>query len=37
MNDGLRGSPLFQVQNILTGDVKAGQAFFNGEGKWTPT
>ena len=35
VNDGLRGSPLFQVQNILTGDVKAGQAFFNGEGKCT--
>ena len=35
VNDGLRGSPLFQVQNILTGDVKAGQTFFNGEGKCT--
>ena len=33
VNDGLRGSPLFQVQNILTGDAKAGAAFFNGEGK----
>jgi cytochrome c oxidase cbb3-type subunit III len=33
VNDGLRGSPLFQVQNILTGDAKAGQTFFNGEGK----
>ena len=33
VNDGLRGSPLFQVQNILTGDPKAGAAFFNGEGK----
>ena len=30
VNDGLRGSPLFQVQNILTGDAKAGQAFFTG-------
>ena len=35
VNDGLRGSPLFQVQNILTGDPKAGAAFFNGEGKCT--
>jgi mono/diheme cytochrome c family protein len=33
VNDNLRGSPLFQVQNILTGDAKAGAAFFNGEGK----
>jgi cytochrome c oxidase cbb3-type subunit 3 len=33
VNDGLRGSPLFQVQNVLTGDVKAGAAYFNGEGK----
>lgn len=33
VNDGLRGSPLFQVQNVLTGDPKAGAAFFNGEGK----
>ena len=35
VNDGLRGSPLFQVQNVLTGDPKAGAAFFNGEGKCT--
>jgi len=35
VNDGLRGSPLFQVQNILTGDAKAGQTFFGGEGKCT--
>lgn len=35
VNDGLRGSPLFQVQNILTGDAKAGQTFFTGEGKCT--
>jgi mono/diheme cytochrome c family protein len=33
VNDGLRGSPLFQVQNILTGDPKAGAAFFKGDGK----
>jgi mono/diheme cytochrome c family protein len=35
VNDGLRGSPLFQVQNILTGDPKAGASYFNGEGKCT--
>ena len=35
VNDGLRGSPLFQVQNILTGDPKAGAAYFNGDGKCT--
>ena len=33
VNDSLRGSPLFQPQNVLTGDPKAGAAFFNGEGK----
>jgi mono/diheme cytochrome c family protein len=33
VNDGLRGSPLFQPQNVLTGDPKAGAAFFTGEGK----
>jgi mono/diheme cytochrome c family protein len=33
VNDTLRGSPLFQAQNVLTGDPKAGQAFFSGEGK----
>jgi cytochrome c oxidase cbb3-type subunit III len=35
VTDGLRGSPLFQVQNVLTGDAKAGAAFFNGAGKCT--
>ena len=35
VNDGLRGSPLYQPQNVLTGNAKAGQAFFNGEGKCT--
>jgi mono/diheme cytochrome c family protein len=35
VNDGLRGSPLFQVQNILTGDPKAGANYFNGDGKCT--
>ncbi len=29
----LRGSPIFEVQNVLTGDPKAGEAYFNGEGK----
>lgn len=33
MHDTLRGSPVFTVQNILTGDAKAGAAFFNGDGK----
>jgi mono/diheme cytochrome c family protein len=33
VNDSLRGSPIFQVQNVLTGDPKAGQAYFAGEGK----
>jgi cytochrome c oxidase cbb3-type subunit 3 len=32
VDDTLRGSPIFQVQNILTGDPKAGAAFFAGEG-----
>jgi mono/diheme cytochrome c family protein len=35
VNDGLRGSPLFQAQNVLTGDAKAGSSFFNGDGKCT--
>jgi mono/diheme cytochrome c family protein len=33
VNDSFRGSPIFQAQNVLTGDAKAGAAFFNGEGK----
>lgn len=33
VNDSFRGSPLFQAQNVLTGDAKAGAAFFNGPGK----
>jgi mono/diheme cytochrome c family protein len=32
VNDTLRGSPIFDVQNILTGNAKAGQTFFNGAG-----
>jgi cytochrome c oxidase cbb3-type subunit III len=35
VNDTLRGSPLFQPQNVLTGDAKAGAAFFTGEGQCT--
>src|SRR5215475_3949074 len=31
--DTLRGSPIFEFQNVLTGDPKAGEAYFNGEGK----
>ena len=33
VNDSFRGSPIFQAQNVLTGDAKAGEAYFNGEGK----
>jgi mono/diheme cytochrome c family protein len=33
VNDGLRGSPLFRPQNVLTGDPRAGAAYFAGEGK----
>lgn len=29
----LRSGPMLKVQNILTGDPKAGAAYFNGEGK----
>jgi cytochrome c oxidase cbb3-type subunit 3 len=31
--DTLRGSPIFQPQQLLTGDAKAGEAWFNGAGK----
>ena len=31
--DTLRGSPIFNVQNVLTGNVKEGEMYFNGEGK----
>ena len=33
INDTLRGSPIFQPGNVLTGDPKAGEAFFTGAGK----
>jgi cytochrome c oxidase cbb3-type subunit 3 len=35
VNDSLRGSPIFQVQDVLTGDAKAGSAYFNGPGQCT--
>ena len=33
VNDTLRGSPIFQPQNLLTGNAKAGATYFEGEGK----
>ena len=33
VNDTLRSSPSYQIQNVLTGDAKAGAAYFNGAGK----
>jgi mono/diheme cytochrome c family protein len=33
LTDTLRGSPLFDVKDILTGDPKAGAAYFAGEGQ----
>jgi len=33
--DTLRGSPIFQMHDILTGDAQAGAAYFNGEGGCT--
>jgi len=35
INDTLRGSDVFDVRDIVTGDPKAGEAYFNGEGKCT--
>jgi cytochrome c oxidase cbb3-type subunit 3 len=32
VNDTMRGSPLFTVRDILVGDAKAGEAYFNGAG-----
>jgi cytochrome c oxidase cbb3-type subunit 3 len=31
--DTLRGSPIFIVHDVVTGDAKAGAAYFNGAGK----
>src|SRR5688572_18954500 len=33
VNDTMRGSPLFTVGDIVIGDAKAGEAYFNGDGK----
>jgi hypothetical protein len=35
INDTLRGSEAFDVKDILTGDTKAGEAYFTGEGRCT--
>jgi mono/diheme cytochrome c family protein len=35
VNDTLQGSPAYDVKNVLTGDPKAGQAYFAGEGRCT--
>ena len=32
VNDTLRGSPIFHEQDVLTGDAKAGETYFNGDG-----
>ena len=32
VNDTLRGSPIFTVQNVLTGNRQAGETWFNGAG-----
>jgi cytochrome c oxidase cbb3-type subunit III len=33
INDTLRGSDVFEPGDVLVGDAKAGEAYFNGEGK----
>lgn len=33
INNTLRGSPDFDVKDVLTGDQSAGRAYFNGEGQ----
>jgi cytochrome c oxidase cbb3-type subunit III len=33
INNTLRGSPEFDVKNVLSGDPKAGEAYFTGEGR----
>jgi mono/diheme cytochrome c family protein len=33
VNDTMRGSPVFVPGDVLTGDAKAGEAYFNGEGR----
>ena len=32
VNDTMRGSPLFTAGDVVIGDVKAGEAYFHGEG-----
>ncbi len=32
VNDTMRGSPLFTVGDIVVGDARAGEAYFNGQG-----
>lgn len=33
VNDSLRGSPIFHPGDVLVGDAKAGEAYFNGAGR----
>jgi mono/diheme cytochrome c family protein len=33
VNDSFRGSPIFEPRNVLTGDPKAGETYFNGGGR----
>ena len=35
INDTMRGSPIFTVGDIVTGDRQAGEAYFNGAGRCT--
>ena len=35
VNDTMRGSALFTVGDIVVGDARAGEAYFNGEGRCT--
>lgn len=35
VNDTMRGSPVFVPGDVLTGDARAGEAYFNGEGGCT--
>jgi hypothetical protein len=35
INDTLRGSDVFTVSDIVTGDANAGEAYFAGEGRCT--
>ena len=32
VNDSFRGSPIFEPRNVLTGNPKAGETYFNGRG-----